>query len=174
MPPDYFFSKSKASPHCQVLKKLAEIIPETSKANFLSATTKKQLLVMALHIDEINIQARHTFRNNSLSGPSYNDCEKLANSMLMFLITTLAGAKRSINLYSKPVYNLNSKYLHRTLISYLSKAKECGYEVLPIIFYRASTNVKVAKEWLKQANEKNEEASSIAELKLKTNFQYKN
>lgn len=129
---------------------------------------------MALHIDEINIQVRHTFRNNSLSGPSHNDCKKIANSMLMFLITTLTGAERSINLCSKPVCNLNSEYLHRTLISCLSKAKECGYEVLPIIFDGASTNMKVVKELLKQVNEKNEEPSSIAELKLKINFQYEN
>ena len=52
-------------------------------------------LIMTLHIDKMNLHARHLFRNQSVFGPSRNDPNYLANSMLGFLMTTLTEEKRS-------------------------------------------------------------------------------
>ena len=50
-------------------------------------------LIMALHVDEINIFARHLYRNNAMHGPSHNDPKSLAKAMLVFLLTTLTEKK---------------------------------------------------------------------------------
>ena len=68
---------------------------------------------------------------------------------------------------------MKGDYLHNTLIKFLVKANECGFDVVPIIFDGAPTNVKVAKKLLKLKNEsKNNTSISAAALKLKTSFEY--
>ena len=126
---------------------------------------------MALHIDEINIQSRHLFRNQSTHGPSTNDPEKLANSMLVFLMSKLTGSKKSINLCTKPVHNLKAECLHNMLTHCLNKANECNYEIIPIIMDGASVNVKVAKKLLRPLNAEMEgNKVCVAEIKLCTSF----
>ena len=66
--------------------------------------------------------------------------------LFLLLLTTLEGQKLPINFCSKPVHNLKGDYLHKILIWYLVKAKECGFDMVPIIFDRASENAKVAKK----------------------------
>ena len=130
-------------------------------------------LLFALHIDEINIMAAHLFRNQSLFGPSHNSPNELANSMLVFLLTTLTGKKIAINLCSKPVHNLKHECLHQILLSSLDKAARCGFEMLPITMDGASTNVKVARMLLKELSVKVAgKATPTVQLKLKTSFIY--
>ena len=134
---------------------------------------KEVKLVMDLHIYAIIIQARHLSRNKILSGPSTNDPENLEKSMLIFSLTTLTGEKRSINLCTKPVHNLKGDYLHKILIKNLVKVKEYGFDVAPVIFDEAVTNVKLAKKLLKLKNEsKNNTSISAAMLKLETSFEH--
>ena len=57
-----------------------------------------------------------------------------------------------MNLCTKPVHNLKGDHLHQILISCLEKAKECGFDVVPIIFDGASTKIRVANELLKLLN----------------------
>jgi hypothetical protein len=99
---------------------------------------------MALHLDEINIQSRHIFRNKtSMFGPSHNDPEKLAKSMQVFLLSTLTGEKISINLCSKPVCNMNAEYLKDVLLLCLDKASSNDIKIVPIIIDGGSTNNKL-------------------------------
>ena len=72
---------------------------------------------------------------------------------MLFLLTTLTGENISINLCNKPVQNLKADYLHKILIKFLVKAKEYGFDVVPIIFDGEATNAKVAKKLLKLKKE---------------------
>ena len=65
-----FLRDASTSPHCNILKKFAEIMSKLDNNNVLKEERNNFKLIMALHIDEINIQARHLFRNESLFGTS--------------------------------------------------------------------------------------------------------
>ena len=78
IPQDCFFNEKKTAPHCNVLKKVAEVVSKMSKNKVLNEEPKAFKLVMAMHIDEVVIQSRHLFRNQTLSGPSTNEPDKLA------------------------------------------------------------------------------------------------
>ena len=93
MPPNYFFNHSKSSPHCVLLKKIANTMSKMNYENNVTSIVNNFKLMMALHIDEINIFARHLHRNNTIHGPSLNDSKNLAKAMLVFLLTTLTGEK---------------------------------------------------------------------------------
>ena len=93
IPPNCFFNDSKSSPHCVLLKNIANTM---SKRNYeKNATSIKNdfKLMMALHIDEISAFPRHLYRNNAMHGLSHNDPKNLAKAMLVFLLTTLTGKK---------------------------------------------------------------------------------
>ena len=81
---------------------------------------------MALHIDEMNIQARNLISNQSLIVRSHDDPENLANSMLVFLMTSLTGKKKAINLCSKTVHNLKAvictKFCYHAYTKHLNAA----------------------------------------------------
>ena len=63
-------------------------------------------------MNEINIQTMMSFTNKAYTfGSSVNNNEEMANSMQVFLLTTLHGKKHRINLCSKPMHNMKSKYL---------------------------------------------------------------
>ena len=140
------FNERKTELHCSILEKNAEVISKLSRNSILTEETRQVKLVMALRVDKINMFARFLFRNQSLSGPSHNDPKNLAKKCF-FLLKTLEGKKWSIHLCNKPVYNSKGDYFHKILISWLEKVKECGFDVVPIIFDGASTNKKVAKKF---------------------------
>ena len=147
IPVDCFYSSKKSCPHCNVLKKISKIILESSECKICKPKSKFYTNFMALHIDEINIQSAYLFQSKRhIFGPSHNDNNSLAKSMLMFLMTALNGKKISLNLYSKPVNNLKHGYLHDTLIECLDKACECGYKIILVIMDCHATNIKVAKK----------------------------
>jgi len=75
---DCFFQNTAASPHGKLLRNICHKI--SFKNNLQEGIHQKR--VMALHLDKINIQSWHIFRNKtSMFGPSHNDPEKLAKSM---------------------------------------------------------------------------------------------
>ena len=132
IPPDCFFREDTVAPHCSVLKKMHEVLPKLGRNNECRTNLNEFALLFALHVDEMNIMAAHLFRNQSLFGPSHDNPNELANSMLVFLLATLTGKKIAINLCSKPVHNLKHECLHQILLSSLDKATQCGFETLPI------------------------------------------
>ena len=74
IPADCFFNEDFISPHCNVLQKIADILPKLGgKIGKWRQNPNCFSLIFAMHIDEINIQAKHLFRNQSLFGPSHND-----------------------------------------------------------------------------------------------------
>ena len=87
VPPVYFFGDDSVSTHYNVLQKGAEIMSKLDNNNILKEERNIFKLIIALNIDEVNIQTPHLFRNQYLFGPSHNDLDNLANSMLFFLIT---------------------------------------------------------------------------------------
>ena len=85
-----------------------------SKMNYQNNVTsieKNFKLMMALHIDEINIFARHLHRNNAMHGPSHNDPKNLAKAMLVFLLTTLTG-KKWLLIYAVNLFAMLNRNAH--------------------------------------------------------------
>jgi len=150
-----------------VLKKLSEMMSDDD-SNFSTLVT--------LHIDEINIFARHLFRSHKcIFGPAHNERNSLADSMLVFLMSTLTGKKLSINLCSKPVKKLKNECLHDLMLKCLDKATECNFEIVPIIMDCHATNVKVMKKVLILTNPvMNNAPTPVARMKFETSFMHNN
>ena len=77
-------------------KKIAEVMSKSDYNKDWNVDINVFELIMFFHIDEINIQSRHLFLNQSLCGLSHNDPEHLANNMLVFLMSKLTGVKKSL------------------------------------------------------------------------------
>ena len=67
-------------------------------------------LIMALHVDEINMFARHLCRNNAMHGPSHNDPKSLAKAMLVFLLTTLT--EKRLLIYAVNLFAMLNRNAH--------------------------------------------------------------
>ena len=111
----------------------------------------------------------YLLRNQSLFGPSRND-QKLDNSILVFLLTNLAGKNKAINLCSNHVFNVNSDYLQKLLLSFLEKAKEYNFEMAPTMFDGASINSKVNRMLLKELSENLKKMDSYCKIKARNFF----
>lgn len=98
----------------------------------------------------------------------HNNLENLVKLMLVFLLTMLTGKKVSINLYSKLVHDLKSKYSHDTLLAYSDKAHECNYNIYSIIIDGQVMSMKANKKLLNL--EINNNNVPIAQLKLEIRF----
>ena len=133
----------------------------------------KQNNAVGLHLDEINMQACASFFDKvHFLGNAQNNAEKLANSMQVFLLTTLHGKKHRINLCSKPAHNMKSQYLQNALKECLDKTSNSNFEVASITLDRASTNCKLAREFLELLNDKANKP--IPEMKFSTYFMRNN
>ena len=74
IPADCFFNEDFISPHSKVLQKIADILPKLGgKIRKWRQNLNYFSLIFAMRIDEINIQVKHSFCNQSLFGPSHND-----------------------------------------------------------------------------------------------------
>ena len=73
IPPDCSFNDKTTAPHCNVWNKFAEVLSKIDYNEVFQEKRKIFKLIMALHMNEINIFARHVFRNNSFVGSPLND-----------------------------------------------------------------------------------------------------
>ena len=74
----------------------------------------------------------------------------------------------------KPSLNLNSKKWCKTALSSLDKALECTFCVKPMIFYCASTNIRVVKKSLKPLiPSQNVKPTPTTQLMLEIIFKHK-
>ena len=107
-------------------------------------------------------------------GPSHEDAQKLAKAVLVLLLTTLTVKKISINLASKPVHILKTRYLKEMFLNSLDKSMEHGHDIFQIILDGASTNVKLVKTTNKALNPTtNDKPTLAAQLKIETSFFHK-
>ena len=90
--------------------------------NFSKGIKDNRNRVMALHIDEINIRPSLSFNNKHIFlGASYNNPQKEASSMLVFLLSSITNFQGPINGLSFPVTDLDSEYLCTQLEKVLKK-----------------------------------------------------
>ena len=169
MSSDCFFETEVTSPHALFLRDLRYA---TSHRN----EDIDQMKIVALHLDEINIQPRHLFRSKTCAfGPSHNDPEHLAKNMQVFLLSTLTGEKTSINLCSKAVCNMKAEWLKPLLLSCLDKASAAGFVIVPIIVDGGSTNSKLVRMLLaEKLRQESKKGTPLPEIVLETFFFYNN
>lgn len=128
--------------HAHVLCKIA-YYSRNKHRNSLAHNEIKKNDAVSLHLNKINVQLGVLFSDKILLlGNAQNNAKKLANSMKVFLLSTLHGKKLSLNLYSKPVLNMKSKYLQNALSECLGKACNSDFNIASITLDGASTNSK--------------------------------
>ena len=99
----------------------------------------------------------------------WDDKKNLTTSILVLLLTVLAGKNKSWNHSSKFAYDLKLNYTSDILFLSSEKSSTCGFDVVLIIFHRASTDAKCVKWLLKVLNF----TASVAQLRLEVSFIHK-
>ena len=130
--PNLIMDKDTNFAHTEVIQKIIQYLQN------LDTNNNHDNIPFTMHIDKINTKEGLAF-----STGKNNNGQKNIDNILSFLIASLKGKKRQINLLAKPTKNIYSNYLKQKNIIALRKRKYFKANVKYIIFDSATKIIDV-------------------------------